>query len=116
MTRLGHTCLAALLLLVPLSAPGQEEAPQAEVTLEEVVIKPKLNVSDSTLGASGPDKADLANRKATTGDAADLLRGVPGVSLNGAGGISRTPNGLKSISLRGLSLNRLEVLDSAGAA
>jgi len=102
-TRLGCTCLAALLILVPLSVFSQEEAPQAEVTLDEVVIGPKLNVSDSTLGASAPDKADLANRKATTGDAADLLRGVPGVSLNGAGGISSLP------AIHGLSDDRLRI-------
>ena len=99
--RCAFTC--ALALVMPLNASAQEEAPRGEVTLEEVVIKPKLNVSDSTLGASAPDKADLVSRKAATGDAADLLRGVPGVSLNGAGGISSLP------AIHGLSDDRLRI-------
>jgi len=48
-------------------------------------------------------QADLAARKTTTGDAADLLRGVPGVSLSGAGGISSLP------AIHGLSDDRLRI-------
>ena len=77
--------------------------PNAEVTLDEVVIKPKIIPSDATLGASGPEEGDLANRKATTADAAELLRSVPGVSLNGAGGISSLP------AIHGLADDRLRI-------
>jgi len=85
---------------MPLPAPADDE-PKPEVTLEEVVIKkPKV---DSTLGASKVEKADLATRKAATGDAADLLQGVPGVSLNGAGGISSLP------AVHGLADDRLRI-------
>ena len=74
------------------------------VTLPEMVVDlPKTEPVDSTLGASSPGKADLAARRATTGDAADLLRGVPGVTLGGAGGISSLP------AIHGLSDDRLRI-------
>ena len=101
--RTRPTCAAALLLLVPLLALADDE-PKHEVTLDEVVIKsPKVESTDATLGASSPRKADLEARQATTGDAADLLRSVPGVSLNGAGGISSLP------AIHGLSDDRLRI-------
>ena len=81
-----------------------EDEPTREVTLDEVVIKsPKVESTDATLGASSPTKADREARQATTGDAADLLRSVPGVSLNGAGGISSLP------AIHGLSDDRLRI-------
>ncbi len=92
-----------MLLLVPLLALGDDE-PRREVTLDEIVIDtPKVESTDATLGSTGPGKADIAARKATTGDAADLLRGVPGVSLGGAGGISSLP------AIHGLSDDRLRI-------
>ena len=103
MTRPRPTCAAVLLLLVPLLALAEDE-PGAAVTLDEIVIDvQKARSKDSTLGASGPEKADLAARKATTGDATDLLRSVPGVSLGGAGGISSLP------AIHGLSDDRLRI-------
>jgi iron complex outermembrane receptor protein len=103
MTRTLRTCANALLLLVPLLALADDE-PKREVTLDEVVIdNPKVQSTDSTLGASGPGKAELDARKASTGDAAELLRGVPGVSLGGAGGISSLP------AIHGLSDDRLRI-------
>lgn len=74
------------------------------MTLDEVVIlSPRVQSTDSIVGASALDKADLATRKATTGDASDLLRGVPGVALGGAGGISSLP------AIHGLSDDRLRI-------
>jgi len=103
MTRSCPTVALALVLLVPPVALAEDE-PKAEMTLDEVVIKsPRTEPTDSTLGASGPEKADLAARKTTTGDAADLLRGVPGVSLSGAGGISSLP------AIHGLADDRLRI-------
>lgn len=103
MTRTPPTCFAALLLLLPAFVLAEDE-PQREVTLEEIVIdSPKVESADPTLGASGPDKADLAARKGSTGDAAELLRSVPGVTLGGAGGISSLP------AIHGLSDDRLRI-------
>ena len=103
MTRHRPTCAAALLLLAPLLALADDE-PKREVTLDEVVIEnPKVQSTDATLGSTGLEKADLAARKTTTSDAADLLRGVPGVSLGGAGGISSLP------AIHGLSDDRLRI-------
>ncbi len=93
----------ALALLLPVAALPDDE-PVREVVLDEIVItNPKIESTDATLGAATPGKADLAARKGTTGDAADLLRGVPGVSLGGAGGISSLP------AVHGLSDDRLRI-------
>ncbi len=95
--------LPALLLLVPLFALADDE-PKDEVRLDEVVIdNPKVESTDASLGSSGPGKADVAARRSTTGDAADLLRGVPGVTLSGAGGVSSLP------AIHGLSDDRLRI-------
>ena len=74
------------------------------VVLDEVVIQnPRVDSIDTTVGASGPTKADLAARQATTGDATQLLQGVPGVTIGGAGGISSLP------AIHGMSDDRLRV-------
>ncbi|HET8723310.1 MAG TPA: TonB-dependent receptor [Anaeromyxobacteraceae bacterium] len=102
MTRTLCAC-AAVLLLAPVLALADDE-PRRTVTLDEIVVQnPKAQSTDSTLGASEAGKADLEARQATTGDAAELLRGVPGVTLGGAGGISSLP------SIHGLSDDRLRV-------
>jgi iron complex outermembrane recepter protein len=99
------TTLAALALaFLPRGAFSQEQEPKDTVTLDEVVIRnPRVQSTDSTVGASALDRADLATRKATTGDASDLLRDVPGVTLGGAGGISSLP------AIHGLSDDRLRI-------
>jgi len=103
MTTRRQRSAAALLLLVPLLAVADDD-PNLQVTLPEIVIEnPKGVSTDATLGSTGPEKADLAARQATTGDATELLRGVPGVTLNGAGGISSLP------AIHGLSDDRLRV-------
>ena len=92
-----------MLLLVPLSVAAEEESKR--VNMEEVieVTAPKAKSKDTTLGASRPENAGLAARKATTDDAAELLRGVPGVTVNGAGGISSLP------AIHGLADDRLRI-------
>jgi iron complex outermembrane receptor protein len=99
------TTLASLALaLLPRGAVAQEQEPKDTVTLDEVVIRnPRVESTDSTVGASALDRADLATRKATTGDASDLLRDVSGVTLGGAGGISSLP------AIHGLSDDRLRI-------
>ena len=93
-----------LLLLVPFMAGGAEpdSEPDAVVTLDPIEIKVPRVSTDATAGASAPGAAELERRKGT-GDAAELLRDVPGVSLNGAGGISSLP------AIHGLSDDRLRI-------
>jgi len=59
--------------------------------------------TDSTLGASGPDKEDLASQRAAVSDSARLLQDIPGVSLYGAGGISSLP------AIHGLADDRVRI-------
>ena len=68
-------------------------AASEEATLEEVVVTaPKVNEStDPTLGSSNLNKAEIAPKRASTSDTANLLQDIPGVSLYGAGGISSLP-------------------------
>ncbi len=98
--------LAAALLAclhAPLALAGDDE-PRNTVTLDEIVVRTgKAPSTDPTLGSTSAEKADLAARQAATGDAADLLRGVPGVSLGGAGGISSLP------AIHGLSDDRIRI-------
>jgi iron complex outermembrane receptor protein len=99
--RTRTTGLAACLLLAPLAAVAQEEV----VVLDPIEIRlpAAADDTDANFGASRPDAADQAARKATTGDAAELLRGIPGVTLDGAGGISSLP------AIHGLSDQRLRI-------
>lgn len=79
--------LPGLLALLPLAAFSQE------TTLGNVEVKAsKINEStDATLGATTLGPAELAAKRASTSDTAQLLDDVPGVSLMGAGGISSLP-------------------------
>ncbi|MFA7558626.1 MAG: TonB-dependent receptor [Hydrogenophaga sp.] len=54
-------------------------------------------------GASAVDPARLRTQRAATSDTARLLLGLPGVSLNGAGGVSSLP------ALHGLADDRLRI-------
>ncbi len=69
--------------------------------LENVLVtEPPLNAQ---LATSQLDAVELAARRAATNDAASLLKGLPGVSLFGAGGVSSLP------VLRGLGDDRLRI-------
>ena len=96
---------AALLLLLPFVAGGAEPTQESDavVVLEPIEVKVPQVSTDATTGASTPDAAELQARKGTTGDATELLRSVPGVTLNGAGGISSLP------AIHGLSDDRLSI-------
>ncbi len=102
MTRPSSTIAAALLLFSSPWALAEEAEP--EVVFDEVVIDvQKVQTKDAKLGASRPGRAELESRRATNADATELLRGVPGVSLSGAGGISSLP------AIHGLADDRLRV-------
>ena len=69
---------------------------------------PPVTVQDSRLdntapGATKLDKAKLAPRLSATSDTASLLSDIPGVSLNGAGGVSSLP------AIHGLADDRLRI-------
>lgn len=70
--------------------------PQIEVVAKKVRPLPLPTVS-------GLEKNNLQHLKAVTSDSASLLRDVPGINLNGAGGVSSLP------SIHGLSDDRLRV-------
>jgi len=67
-----------------------------QVTAEKVKSLPSPN-------ATGLDTNNLQRLRSITSDSASLLRDVPGVSLNGAGGVSSLP------SIHGLADDRLRV-------
>lgn len=57
-----------------------------------IITAPKpVDSTDSSLGVTRLDDADIAHKRASTSDTARLLDDVPGVSLMGAGGISSLP-------------------------
>jgi iron complex outermembrane recepter protein len=99
------TFAAVLLLLVAPPSFAEDEPKPSEAAFGEtiVVVGKRIKPKDATLGATRADTEDLASRRAATGDATDLLRGVPGVSVSGAGGISSLP------AVHGLSDDRLRV-------
>jgi iron complex outermembrane receptor protein len=101
-----RTLAATLLLLVARPTlsdeePRRDETPSFGEVIE--VIGTRIKPNETAVGASRADAAELASRKATTGDATELLRGVPGVSVNGAGGISSLP------AVHGMADDRLRV-------
>ncbi|WP_205342877.1 TonB-dependent receptor plug domain-containing protein [Denitrificimonas caeni] len=78
-----------------MSPPVVTEALQ----LEPGVVK----AEQEPLGATSVSQQTLRNLSSATSDTATLLRGVPGVSLNGTGGISSLP------VIRGLADDRLRI-------
>jgi iron complex outermembrane receptor protein len=88
--------LSALLAAMPL--PGWTQ----DASLAPVTVKAARNPRQPFDAASVQAETLQAGR-ASSSDTASLLRGVPGVSLNGAGGVSSLP------SLHGLSDDRLRI-------
>jgi iron complex outermembrane receptor protein len=86
--------LAALLATLPIAAGAQTPTPTTTVVIEAprpTVVEPR-----------SVDPATLRSLGAATSDTANLLRGIPGVSLQGAGGASSLPviHGMASDRLR----------------
>jgi iron complex outermembrane recepter protein len=75
------------------------------VHLDAVVVTApaEADSTDTSLGAAGPRKEELARKRAAGPDAAHLLLDIPGVGLHGAGGISSLPE------IHGLSDDRLRI-------
>lgn len=85
--------LAILLAAFPFAVQAQE------TTLSPLVVSAPTIDSN----ASRVDEANLLPLRPATSDTASLLRDVPGVSLNGAGGVSSLP------AIHGLADDRLRI-------
>lgn len=96
-----HTMLpvaAVLALLVPIAhAESVQELP-------EIVVSGTAEEStNAKTGSARIDESGLAGQRTTTSDSARLLQDIPGVSLNGAGGISSLP------AIHGLADDRIRI-------
>ncbi len=95
--------VAAIAALALNSAPTLQAAAEErgdEGLSEVVVTAPSWK---SARGGTVLNSEELAPARATTSDSAALLRGLPGVSLYGAGGVSSLP------AIRGLGDDRLRI-------
>ena len=102
--------LSTKYLLVALTATPFT-ASSEDAILDTVVVTGTQEVesTDSSMGASNLVNDDLSSQRATTNDTARLLDNVPGLSTNGAGGISSLP------VIRGLADDRIRIqVDGAG--
>ena len=97
----ASTPLAVAIFLAWSSGAIAQNTPPA--SLETVVVESTPETSETVFPGTAPDASDLAHLRAATSDTASLLRGVPGVSLIGAGGVSSLP------SIRGLADDRLRI-------
>ena len=104
----SRACAALLALLSPL-AQAAEPAPLiiTGATSKALQLTPSVieaeAVEKAPLGATQVTAQQLQTLRSATSDSATLLRGVPGVSLNSAGGISSLP------AIRGLADDRLRI-------
>ncbi|HTY99308.1 MAG TPA: TonB-dependent receptor plug domain-containing protein, partial [Rhodocyclaceae bacterium] len=87
--------LAILIALAPFAASAED------AKLNPVVVSAQKDEQPAT--AAAVDSAAVAAARASTSDAASLLRDVPGVSLYGAGGVSSLP------AIHGLADDRLRI-------
>ena len=82
---------------------------------QQVPQMPDVNIQAGRPEHSGTwlDEAQIARRRASTSDAAQLLEDVPGVSLYGAGGVSSLPaiNGLADDRLR-IKVDGMDLISS----
>ena len=92
--------LAVPVLYLPCSQALAQDG--ATATLPTVTVNASKTNASQTPGATLVGKAALAPKLVTTSDTASLLADVPGLSLNGAGGVSSLPaiNGLADDRLR----------------
>mgnify|MGYP005810582321 CR=1 FL=1 len=90
----GAAGLLALTLPPWCAAADVAELPQITVT---------EHAGPQALGATTVDEAELRRRRAASSDTAALLRSVPGVSINGNGGVSGFP------VIHGLADDRLDL-------
>ena len=87
---------------VCLALPGLADADEV-VKLPDVTVKATQPEDSTALPATTLDAAEVRAKRARTSDTASLLKGVPGVSLYGAGGLSSLP------AIHGLADDRLRI-------
>ncbi len=95
-------CLAVVTLLCPLALAveaAQDSASAIPLELPPMRVEGQALVAPAEL----PSAEQIRGLIPATSDTSTLLRGVPGVSLNGAGGISSLP------AIRGLADDRLRI-------
>ncbi len=93
---LSRLSLAIACITLAQSTLAQEVAEQPMVIIVEGELQPLDN-------ALTPEPSVMRQLSAATSDSASLLRDVPGVSLNGAGGVSSLP------VIHGLADDRLRI-------
>ena len=101
----SRACAALLALLSPL-AQAAEPAPLLITGTDNTsvqLVPSVIEAEKAPLGATQVTPQQLQTLRSATSDSATLLRGVPGVSLNSAGGISSLP------AIRGLADDRLRI-------
>ena len=101
----SRACAALLALLSPL-AQAAEPAPLLITGTDNTsvqLVPSVIEAEKAPLGATQVTAQQLQPLRSATSDSATLLRGVPGVSLNSAGGISSLP------AIRGLADDRLRI-------
>lgn len=88
-------------ITVSTAALAQNAAQEKSPSLAEVVVS-DARIEPAPVPAGNLDGAALAPLRAATSDSASLLRNVPGVNLQGAGGVSSLPvvNGLAGDRVR----------------
>src|SRR5690606_31261627 len=99
-----QACAALLVLLSPLAlaVEAANQDPHAHHQMASAELDATLiKAAADELGARQVSQESLRSLAPSTSDTASLLRGTPGVSLNGAGGISSLP------AIRGLGNDRL---------
>jgi len=99
------------------NAAAQDAAPMVlpETPLMTVVVVGSPETADADLGSVVLDTAALQSMRAATSDTASLLRDVPGVSLQGAGGVSSLPviHGLADDRLR-IKVDGMDLISACG--
>lgn len=94
--------LSPIALAVMASIPGLAIGEHRhDIGLHEVLVSTPADASQT--GATMLESGDFEVKRAATSDTATLLRGLPGVSLYGAGGLSSLP------AIRGLADDRLRI-------
>ena len=94
--------LRPITLTVFIAASPLIVSAQTQAILSEVIITGS-RIPTLPIGSAVVDQAKLAAQRSTTSDTARLLQDLPGVSLNGAGGVSSLP------AIHGLADDRLRI-------